>query len=151
MEQSKLLFFVLEAQSLTEQAATYQHAYLNATYKILVDTVKDYAIFMMDTKGHISTWNSGAAILKGYKATEIIGKHFSVFYGPGDRASGKPARGLAISLREGRMEDEGWRYRADGSRFWANVLITPIYQFGQHLGFVKVTRDLASARRRRLA
>jgi osomolarity two-component system sensor histidine kinase TcsA len=143
MEQSKLLFFVLEAQRLTEQAANYQHAYLNATYKVLVDTVKDYAIFMMDTKGHISTWNSGAAILKGYKATEIIGKHFSVFYGPEDRASGKPARGLAVSLREGRMEDEGWRYRADGSRFWANVLITPIYQFGQHLGFVKVTRDLS--------
>ncbi|KAL4971783.1 hypothetical protein BDW66DRAFT_145421 [Aspergillus desertorum] len=138
MEESTLLFLVLEAQRLTEQPVHHQHE----TYKILVDTVRDYAIFMMDTNGHIVTWNSGAALLKGYEATEIIGKHFSVFYGAEDRASGKPARGLAVSLREGRMEDEGWRYRADGSRFWANVLITPVYQFGQHVGFVKVTRDL---------
>ncbi|KAL4755923.1 uncharacterized protein BDW70DRAFT_145681 [Aspergillus foveolatus] len=142
MEESTLLFFVLEAHRLTGQAANYQHAYINETYKILVDTVKDYAIFMMDPKGYIATWNSGAALLKGYKAKEIIGKHFSVFYGSEDRASGKPARGLAVSLREGQMEDEGWRYRHDGSRFWANVLITPIYQFGRHVGFVKVTRDL---------
>ncbi|KAL4864277.1 Two-component system protein A [Aspergillus spectabilis] len=141
-DESTLLYVVLEAQKLTEEAANRQHIYLNETYKILVDTVKDYAIFMLDPHGKIATWNSGAGVLKGYKAEEIIGKHFSILYSPEDRASGKPARALKVCMREGRIEDEGWRYRRDGSRFWANVLITPIYQFGQHVGFVKVTRDL---------
>ncbi|KAJ5758482.1 hypothetical protein N7520_005638 [Penicillium odoratum] len=116
--------------------------YLNETYKILIDTVKDYAIFMLDTRGHIATWNSGASILKGYTTEEIVGKHFSIFYGPEDCQSNKPARELEVCLREGKVEDEGWRYRKDGGRFWANVMITAIYQFGQHVGFVKVTRDL---------
>ncbi|KAL5344038.1 Two-component system protein A [Aspergillus crustosus] len=137
-----LLYVVLEAQKLTHEALTNQHVYMNETYKILVDTVRDYAIFMLDPLGHIATWNAGAGVLKGYKAEEIIGKHFSILYSPEDRASGKPARALKVCLREGRIEDEGWRYRRDGSRFWANVLITPIYQFGQHVGFVKITRDL---------
>ncbi|KAL4876975.1 Two-component system protein A [Aspergillus karnatakaensis] len=141
-DESTLLYVVLEAQKLTEGAANQQHVYMNETYKILVDTVKDYAIFMLDPHGNIATWNSGAGVLKGYKAEEIIGKHFSILYSPEDRESGKPARALKVCVREGRIEDEGWRYRRDGSRFWANVLITPIYQFGQHVGFVKVTRDL---------
>ncbi|KAG2416884.1 two-component system protein A [Aspergillus terreus] len=144
-DESELLYIILEANNITMDhlhAADHQHAYVNETYKILVDTVKDYAIFMLDTKGNIVTWNSGAAILKGYTGPEIIGRHFSVFYGPEDRRNGKPGRGLAVCLREGKMEDEGWRYRQDGSRFWANVMITPIYQFGRHVGFVKVTRDL---------
>ncbi|KAI9370333.1 hypothetical protein BJX61DRAFT_98997 [Aspergillus egyptiacus] len=141
--ESALVHIVLEAHQLTDQAASTQHVYMNETYKILVDTVKDCAIFMLDQHGNIATWNSGAGLLKGYTAEEIVGKHFSVFYGPEDRATRKPARALAVCLREGRMEDEGWRYRRDGSRFWANVLITPIYQFGQHVGFVKVTRDLS--------
>ncbi|RDW58922.1 sensor histidine kinase/response regulator Fos-1/TcsA [Aspergillus mulundensis] len=141
-EESTLLYIVLEADKLTAEVINSQHAYLNETYKILVDTVRDYAIFMLDPHGHIATWNAGAGVLKGYKAEEIIGKHFSILYSPEDRASGKPHRALAVCLREGRIEDEGWRYRRDGSRFWANVLITPIYQFGQHVGFVKVTRDL---------
>ncbi|KAJ5666608.1 Two-component system protein A [Penicillium macrosclerotiorum] len=119
-----------------------EQTYLNQTYKILVDTVKDYAIFMLDTRGHIATWNSGAAILKGYTTDDIVGQHFSVFYGLEDRQANKPARELEVCLREGRVEDEGWRYRKDGGRFWANVMITPIYQFGRHVGFVKVTRDL---------
>ncbi|GAB1199523.1 hypothetical protein APSETT444_008873 [Aspergillus pseudonomiae] len=140
-----LIYIVFEAHKDTrDQSDTHDkhHAYVNETYKILVDTVKDYAIFMLDTRGNITTWNPGAAIMKGYCASEIIGKHFSVFYSPEDRRNDKPGRGLAVCLRDGRMEDEGWRYRQDGSRFWANVMITPVYEFGRHVGFVKVTRDL---------
>ncbi|KAB8075150.1 hypothetical protein BDV29DRAFT_112265 [Aspergillus leporis] len=140
-----LMYIVLEAQKDTKDragVADHHHAYVNETYKILVDTIKDYAIFMLDAHGNITTWNPGAAILKGYSTSEIIGKHFSVFYSPEDRLNNKPGRGLAVSLRDGRMEDEGWRYRQDGSRFWANVMITPIHEFGRHVGFVKVTRDL---------
>ncbi|KAL4808022.1 Two-component system protein A [Aspergillus unguis] len=140
--ESDLLYIVLEAEKLAEAPMNHSHAYMNETYKILVDTVRDYAIFMLDPHGNIATWNAGAGVLKGYTADEIIGKHFSILYGPEDRASGKPARALNVCMREGRIEDEGWRYRRDGSRFWANIIITSIYQFGQHVGFVKVTRDL---------
>lgn len=142
---SSLLYLVLEVHDISKEdevSTQGQEAYINETYRVLVDTVKDYAIFMLDTQGTITTWNSGAAILKGYSPSEIIGKHFSVFYGDEDRRAEKPRRGLDMSLQQGRMEDEGWRYRQDGSRFWADVIITPIYQFGQHVGFVKVTRDL---------
>ena len=97
---------------------------------------------MLDTQGNIATWNRGAEVLKGYSPSDIIGKHFSIFYSPDDRAADKPAKGLALALQKGRIEAEGWRYRKDGTRFWANVMITPIYQFGRHVGFVKVTRDL---------
>ncbi|KAJ5260422.1 hypothetical protein N7497_012283 [Penicillium chrysogenum] len=144
-EKSTLTYVVLEAQSSSKHkwvASDEQHAYTNEVYKILVDTVKDYAIFMLDTQGNIATWNSGAAILKQYTPSEIIGKHFSVFYSPEDCDRDKPGRGLCLALQNGRMEDEGWRCRKDGSRFWANVMITPIFQFGRHVGFVKVTRDL---------
>ncbi|KAJ5133086.1 hypothetical protein N7448_001885 [Penicillium atrosanguineum] len=119
-----------------------EQTYINETYRTLIDTVKDYAIFMLDIRGHIATWNSGAAILKGYTADEIIGQHFSIFYGSEDRETDKPGRELEVCLRDGKVEDEGWRYRKDGGQFWANVMITPIYQFGRHVGFVKVTRDL---------
>jgi osomolarity two-component system sensor histidine kinase TcsA len=113
-EESSLIYVVLEAQNTSKDhwiATDEQHAYMNETYKILVDTVKDYAIFMLDTRGNISTWNPGAAILKGYSPSEIVGKHFSILYSPEDRETGKPGRGLAKALQEGRMEDEGWRYR----------------------------------------
>lgn len=99
-------------------------------------------IFMLDTRGNIITWNSGAAIFKGYSSSEIIDKHFPLFYSPEDRHIDKPGKGLAVSLQKGRMEDEGWRYRKDGARFWASEMITPIFQFGRHVGFAKVTRDL---------
>ncbi|KAE8152878.1 hypothetical protein BDV25DRAFT_50182 [Aspergillus avenaceus] len=144
-QQQTLIYIVLEARKDSRnhsEVSDHQHDYVNETYKILVDTVKDYAIFMLDTRGYITTWNPGAAILKGYSSSEIIGKHFSVFYSHEDQCNNKPGRGLAVCLREGRMEDEGWRYRHDGSRFWANVMITPVYEFGRHVGFVKVTRDL---------
>jgi osomolarity two-component system sensor histidine kinase TcsA len=111
-------------------------------FRILVQAVKDYAIFLLDTKGNIATWNTGAELHKGYKKEEIIGKHFSIFYGKEDLAINKPQMELEICLREGRVEDEGWRYRKDGSRFWANVIITAVYKDGVHVGFGKVTRDL---------
>lgn len=146
-EEDALIYILLEAQTVTQargqpESRINEQTYLNETYRILVDTVKDYAIFMLDTRGHIATWNSGAAILKGYAANEIIGQHFSIFYGREDRQANKPARELEMCLRQGRVEDEGWRYRKDGGRFWANVMITPIYHFGRHVGFAKVTRDL---------
>ncbi|KAK4247880.1 histidine kinase [Corynascus novoguineensis] len=111
-------------------------------FRILVQAVKDYAIFLLDTKGHVATWNTGAQMLKGYKRDDIIGKHFSIFYGKEDLDIGKPQMELEICMREGRIEDEGWRYRRDGSRFWANVVITAVYKDGVHVGFGKVTRDL---------
>ncbi|KAK3493639.1 hypothetical protein B0T13DRAFT_314360 [Neurospora crassa] len=111
-------------------------------FRILVQATKDYAIFLLDTKGHIATWNTGAQLLKGYTREEIIGKHFSIFYGKEDLDIKKPDMELDICLREGRVEDEGWRYKKDGTRFWANVVITAVYKNGVHVGFGKVTRDL---------
>jgi PAS domain S-box-containing protein len=111
-------------------------------FRLLVDAVQDYAIFMLDVQGHISSWNTGAQRIKGYAVSEIIGKHFSVFYTEEDLRAGKPARDLEIAAREGRFEDEGWRLRKDGSRFWANVIISAIRdESGRLIGFGKVTRD----------
>jgi PAS domain S-box-containing protein len=111
-------------------------------FRLLVDAVQDYAIFMLDVQGHVSTWNTGAARLKGYGSSEIIGKHFSIFYPEEDIRAGKPARELEGAAREGRFEDEGWRLRKDGSRFWANVILTAIRDdSGTLIGFGKVTRD----------
>ena len=113
----------------------------------LVDAVTDYAIFMLDSSGHVATWNVGAAKTKGYSAEEIIGKHFSVFYTPEDRAADKPSRVLDTARREGRFEEEGWRVRKDGARFWANVVVTPLRsEDGEITGFAKVTRDLSAKR-----
>jgi osomolarity two-component system sensor histidine kinase TcsA len=111
-------------------------------FKLLIEAVNDYAIFLLDTKGNVLTWNTGAQLNKKYLPHEIIGRHFSVFYGEEDLKAGKPEKELEICLRDGRVEDEGWRYRKDGSRFWANVVITTIYDHGVHVGFGKVTRDL---------
>ncbi|KAK3898095.1 hypothetical protein C8A05DRAFT_47498 [Staphylotrichum tortipilum] len=115
---------------------------IDEAFRIFVQGVKDYAIFLLDTKGRIATWNAGAQLLKGYKRDDIIGKHFSIFYGREDLDINKPQMELDICLREGRVEDEGWRYKQDGSRFWANVIITAVYKDGEHVGFGKVTRDL---------
>jgi PAS domain S-box-containing protein len=117
-------------------------------FRLLVQGVLDYAIFMLDPRGHIVSWNPGAERIKGYQPDEIIGKHFSVFYPPEDNAADKPARELKTAIAEGRLEDEGWRLRKDGTRFWANVVITPLYDDGGHLhGFAKITRDLTERRR----
>jgi PAS domain S-box-containing protein len=112
-------------------------------YKLLVESVQDYAIFLLDTGGHIMTWNKGAERNKGYKASEIIGKHFSTFYMQQDINAHKPERELEIAKAVGRVEDEDWRVRKDGSRFWANVVITALRDTsGNLVGYAKVTRDL---------
>jgi len=112
-------------------------------YQLMVESVRDYAIFMLDPNGHVASWNKGAERIKRYSADEIIGRHFSVFYPPEDIASDKPQRELAIAIREGRFEEEGIRIRKDGSVFWANVVITAVRDDdGTLVGFAKVTRDL---------
>ena len=112
-------------------------------YRSLVEQVTDYGIFMMDEKGRIISWNEGAKKIKGYMPDEIIGKYFSIFYPEEDILNGKPARELRIAIAEGKYEEEGWRIRKDGSLFWANVVITAVYNAdGIHIGFSKVTRDL---------
>jgi PAS domain S-box-containing protein len=121
-------------------------------FRLLIESVQDYAIFMLDTEGRISTWNWGAERAKGYRASEIIGRHFSVFYPEEDVRAGRPQRLLDLAAREGRVEDEGWRVRKDGSKFWANVTITAIRDSnGKLIGFGKVTRDLSERRRIELA
>ena len=116
-------------------------------FRLMVESVRDYAIFMLDPDGRIATWNSGAERLKQYRADEIIGQHFSKFYPAEDLAAHKPERELEIVLRDGRVEDEGWRIRKDGSRFWALVVITAVYDHkGTLTGFAKVTRDLTERR-----
>lgn len=111
--------------------------------KLLVESIRDYAVFLLDSEGRVRSWNSGAQIIKGYRPEEIIGQHISVFYSPEERESGTPSRLLAIAEREGRVEDEGWRLRKDGTRFWADVVITALRNRDQDLlGYVKVTRDL---------
>ena len=117
-------------------------------YQLLVESVQDYAIFALDRSGNILTWSAGAARLKGYARTEILGRHFSVFYPPEDVASGKPQRELEDASRLGRLEDKGWRVRQDGTRFWASVVITALHdELGTLVGFAKVTRDLTEQRR----
>ena len=117
-------------------------------FRLLVEGVKDYAIFMLDPQGRILTWNAGAQRFKGYTAEEIIGQHFSRFYLPPEVAAGKPQRELEIAQAEGRYEEEGWRLRKDGTPFWASVLINPLYDHGGRLrGFAKITRDLSERKR----
>jgi PAS domain S-box-containing protein len=116
-------------------------------YRLLVQTVRDYAIFALDSEGRVATWNAGAERFKGYTPEEIIGKHFRVFYPPEDIAAGKPERELEEAIRVGRVEDEGWRIRKDGTRFWASVVITALRDAsGTLVGFAKVTRDLSERR-----
>jgi anti-anti-sigma factor len=117
-------------------------------YRLLVENVKDYAIVMIDPQGYVVTWNAGAQKIKGYTADEIIGKHFSVFYTKEDIAQGKTEKELSIALKDGRYEDESWRVRKDGSRFWANVVITPLRdEHGVLRGFGKLTRDLTERKK----
>jgi PAS domain S-box-containing protein len=117
-------------------------------FRLLVDGVLDYAIFMLDTEGRVVTWNAGAERIKGYRAEEIRGRHYSCFYPEEALRAGRPAHLLQVAAAEGRCEDEGWRLRKDGSRFWANVVITAVRDdAGRLLGFSKVTRDLTERRR----
>jgi PAS domain S-box-containing protein len=113
-------------------------------FRLMVESVQDYAIFMLDPGGHVASWNRGAERIKGYTEEEILGKHFSIFYPPEDQATRFPDHELEVAAREGRFEDEGWRVKKDGSQFWANVVITALYDpvDGHLVGFGKVTRDL---------
>ena len=109
---------------------------------LLVEAVEEYAIFMLDPQGRVVTWNAGAQRIKGYSAEEITGEHFSRFYTPDDVAAGKPSLELEAAVRDGQYREEGWRVRKDGTRFWANVVITSIVDAdGHHDGFAKITRD----------
>ena len=116
-------------------------------FRLLVDAVQDYAIFLLSTDGHILTWNRGAERIKGYTAAEIVGQHFSMFYTPEERAAGRPMSLLGWAAEQGRFEDEGWRVRKDGSWFWADVIVTVLRDDdGAPYAFAKVTRDLTERR-----
>ncbi|HEX6488275.1 MAG TPA: PAS domain S-box protein [Candidatus Dormibacteraeota bacterium] len=118
-----------------------------ARQRLMVDRITEYAIFTLDPEGRVQTWNQGAERIKGYRPEEILGQHFSVFYPAAARREGRPERALAAALDNGRHESEGWRLRQDGSRFWANVVVTPVFDdVGKLLAFVKVTRDLTERR-----
>ena len=117
-------------------------------FRLLVEGVSDYAIYMLDPQGKVTNWNSGAQAIKGYRAEEIVGQHFSRFYTDEDRRAGKPEWALETALRNGTFENEAWRMRKDGSLFWANVVIDPIYnEAGEHVGFAKITRDITDKKR----
>lgn len=143
---NELIYILLEIDDVTKDCAYHQslREQLQSceTYRLLVDTVKDYAIFLLDSTGHVATWNTGARLLKQYTADEIIGRHFRTFYGEEDLKARVPEIGLEVAVREGKFEDSGWRFRKDGSRFWANVVVTPSYKDNVLVGFTKVTRDL---------
>jgi PAS domain S-box-containing protein len=120
---------------------------LDQQFRLLVESVRDYAIFMLDPGGYILSWNRGAERIKGYTAGEIIGRHFSIFYPASDLAAGKPQRILDIARAQGSCEDEGWRVRKGGTRFWANVIVTAVRdRQGRLEGFAKITRDLTERR-----
>lgn len=148
-EGNKLIGFSKVTKDLTEkkneQAALRQN---EERYRLLVEQVSDYAIFMLDEKGRIISWNEGAKRIKGYDPEEVIGKYFSIFYPEDEIYNGKPAHELAEVRQKGKYEEEGWRIRKDGSRFWANVVITAVYNSDKVLvGFSKVTRDLSERKK----
>src|SRR5205823_6257192 len=116
--------------------------------RAVTDSIRDYAIFLLDPSGRVLTWNTGARQLKGYAPGEIIGQSFHRFYTEEDRLAGRPQRLLRIAATEGRVEDEGWRVRKDGSRFWASVVLTAVRTpQGELVGFTKVTRDVTERKR----
>ncbi|HUO85727.1 MAG TPA: PAS domain S-box protein [Thermoanaerobaculia bacterium] len=143
-EAGEIAGFAKITRDVTEQRQTEEEIRQSMeTFQLLVSSVQDYAIFMLDPEGLVATWNSGAERIKGYKPEEIIGRHFSAFYGEQDILDRKPERKLEIARKQGKVEDEGWRLRKDGTRFWANVVITAVHdEHGQLRGFAKITRDV---------
>ena len=142
--QGQLVGFAKVTQDLTARRAAEEET---RRFRLLVESVKDYAIFILDPTGHVSSWNRGAQRIKGYTSDEIIGKHFSIFYPSDAIAAGKCELELELASKEGRFEEEGWRLRKDGSRFWANVTIATLRDSAnQLLGFAKVTQDLTQRR-----
>jgi PAS domain S-box-containing protein len=143
-EAGELIGFAKVTRDMTPQRnAQVALAASERRFRLLVDGVVDYAICMLDPNGVVTNWNRGAERIKGYSESEIVGRHFSVFYTPEDRRARAPARALETALREGRYDAEGWRLRKDGQRFWASVVIDPIYDDDDRfIGFAKVTRDI---------
>ncbi len=152
-EAGELLGFAKITRDVTErQAAQDTVRESERQFRLLVDSVVDYALFMLDPNGIVTNWNTGAERIKGYSAEEIVGQHFSRFYTETDRSAGMPARALRIAAQEGRFETEAWRMRKDGSLFWANVVIDPIRdETGELIGFAKITRDMTEQREARIA
>jgi PAS domain S-box-containing protein len=144
-----LIGFAKITRDLTERRKT-QEALRESEerFRLLVQGVTDYAIYMLDPQGHVTNWNAGAQRIKGYAVDEIVGRHFSQFYTDQDRANGLPRRALETAAREGKFEAEGWRLRKDGTRFWASVVIDPIHNDnGTLIGFAKITRDITERRK----
>jgi len=119
-------------------------------FRLMVEGVADYALYMLDPSGTITSWNTGAQRIKGYAPEEILGRHFSRFYTEADRGNDKPTRALKIAKEQGRYEEDGWRVRKDGTFFWASVVIDPIYEEGELVGFAKITRDITERRNTQL-
>lgn len=142
------LYLFLQVQDVTAQREAEEGLRQSEErFRLLVEAVQDYAIFMLDPTGHVMSWNAGAQRIKGYHAEEIIGRHFRTFYPPAVQAARHPEHELELALRDGHYEEEGWRIRKDGSRFWASVLITAVHnRDGVHIGFAKVTRDIDERR-----
>jgi PAS domain S-box-containing protein len=143
-----VLYIFVQVQDVTAQRAVESDLRRSEeNFRRLVTAVREYAIFMLDVDGHVVSWNAGARRIKGYVSHEIVGRHFRVFYGPEDQATGHPEQNLERALREGSFAEEGWRVRRDGTRFWASVVITPVFDdAGEHVGFAKVTRDQSQQR-----
>ncbi|MDE2488971.1 MAG: PAS domain S-box protein [Alphaproteobacteria bacterium] len=144
-DSGRLIGFAKITRDMTaEREAQLAVAESEQRFRLLVEGVIDYAIYMLDVNGSITNWNRGAERIKGYKSDEVLGRHFSIFYTPEDRQAGLPARAMATALATGRYETEGWRVRKDGTRFWALAVLDPIYdESGRHIGFAKVTRDIS--------
>ncbi|HEX6859937.1 MAG TPA: PAS domain S-box protein [Caulobacteraceae bacterium] len=150
-EDGELIGFAKVTRDMTEQRIA-QQALLESErrFRLLVEGVVDYAIYMLDVNGVVTNWNTGAERIKGYRADEIIGRHFSTFYTPEDRRAGVPARALDQARTTGKFEAEGWRVKKDGTRFWASVVIDAIYdETGAPMGFAKITRDVSEQRAQR--
>jgi PAS domain S-box-containing protein len=147
--QGKLVGFAKITRDISDKKEAERELYQSEQrFRMLVQGVHDYAIYMLDPEGRVTNWNTGAAAIKGYSADEIVGEHFSRFYTEEDRANGEPQRALETAIREGKYEKEAWRVRKDGTRFWANVVIDPIRdESGRLVGFAKVTRDVTERRR----
>jgi PAS domain S-box-containing protein len=150
--EGQLLGFAKITRDVTEKKEAERELFRSEQrFRMLVQGVRDYAIYMLDPNGHVTNWNAGAQNIKGYAADEIVGQHFSRFYTEEDRAAGVPAQALERALKEGKYENEAWRVRKDGTRFWAHVLIDPIYdESGGLAGFAKVTRDATEKRQAQL-